>query len=47
MISVALHVLPQYLAGQDIECGKYRDRPVRLVVVGQRGAIPLFSGSPG
>lgn len=46
LMPVALHVLPEHLAGQDIERREQRGRPVALVVVGHGGAAPLLQRQP-
>lgn len=46
LMPVALHVLPEHLASQDIERGEQRGRSVALVVVGHSGATPLLQRQP-
>ena len=47
LMAVALHVLADHGAVEDIERGKQRRRAMPLVVVGQRGAAPLLHRQAG
>ena len=46
-MAVALHVLADHRAIEDIERGKQRRRAMALVVVGQRGAASLLHRQAG
>ncbi len=46
LMAMALHVLPEHFASQDVKRREERGRAVALVIVGHRGAAPLLHREP-